>query len=268
MSSRPQARTPVTARVALAGLAVGAAGSSLMGPRILAGYVAVGLAVGVGLALNSFAGMGRSLPVLGGSLAVAYPLAAVEQGEGGILWAAALTLMVMAGAFVVRRPSSGVVGALAFSFAVVLHLGLLGSYLVLVSATGTRLLAALVLMMGGFEAAYGFAGSRFGPVSESATGAAYLNPVASLSGAAGCAAAGLVARLFLPNPPGVVSTIFLGLAVGIAAGLGHAAAAITSEDLDRGTEDVAIFDAGVFTLLNALLFATGAFYYGFRLYLT
>lgn len=268
MSLRPQARTPVTARVALAGLAAGAAGSSLMGPRILAGYAAVGLAVGVGLALSSFAGMGRVLPVLGGSLAVTYPLAVVEQGEDGILWAAALTLMVMAGAFVVRRPARGVVGALALSVAVVLHLGLLGSYLVLVAAMGTRLLAALVMMAVAFEVAYGFAGSRFGRVSERAPGAVYLVPVASLSGVAGCTVAGLVARLILPNPPGVVSTIVLGLAVGTAATLGHAAAAITSEDLDRRSHDFGNFDAGVFIFLNALLFATGAFYYGFRLYLT
>lgn len=268
MSTRPQAPTPVIARVALAGLAAGAAGSSLMGPRILAGYAAVGLAVGVGLALRSLAGMGRVLPVLGGFLVMIYPLAAVEQGEGGILWAAALTLMVMAGAFVFRRPVRGVTGVLALSVAVIVHLGLLGSYLVLVAATGTRLLAALVMMAVAFEAAYGFAGARWGRVTGHSSGAHYFNPPASLSGVAGCTAAGLVARLILPNPPGLVSTIVLGLAIGTAATLGHAAAAVTSEDLDRGAHDAGNFDAGVFTFLNALLFAAGAFYYGFRLYLS
>ncbi|CAN5884670.1 hypothetical protein BH23ACT12_BH23ACT12_01630 [soil metagenome] len=273
MSSRPQPRRPVTARVALTGLAAGAAGSSLMGPRILAGYAAVGLAVGVGLALNSLAGMGRVMPVLGGALAIAYPLAVVEQGEEGILWAAALTLMVMAGGFVSRRPVRGVVGAFAVSVAVVLHLGLLGSYLVLVAATGTRLLAALVLMAVGFEAAYSFARARTGPPggrtpAGSPGAASYLNTVPSLSGVGACAAAGLVARLFLPNPPGVASTLVLGFAVGTAAALGHAAATLASEDLDSETREVGVFDTGVFTFMNAMLFAAGAFYYGFRLYLT
>ncbi|MEX0790578.1 MAG: hypothetical protein WD178_07370 [Actinomycetota bacterium] len=273
MSSRPQARPTIVSRVALVGLFAGAAGSSLMGPRILAGYAAVGLAVGVGLTLNSFAGLGRLLPVLGGGLAITYPLAAVEQGEDGILWAAALTVVVMAAAFLVRRPAGGVVGALAVSVAVVLHLGLLGSYLVLVAATGTRLLAALVLMAVAFEAAYAVAVARSGqPGGRRPSGdlppASYLNPTASLCGVAACVAAGLLARLFLPSPPGIVSTIVLGLVVGTAAALGHAAAAITSEDLNSGEREVEEFDAGAFTFLNALLFAAGAFYYGFRLYLT
>lgn len=281
MSTRSQAPTPVLLRVALVGLAAGAAGSSLMGPRILAGYTAVGLAVGVGLAIYSVAGMGRILPVLAGGLAITYPLTAVEQGEGGILWAAALTLMALAGAFVLRGLGRGVVGSLALCTSVVLHLGLLGSYLVLIAVSGNRLLAALVLMVTAFEVAYGFVAARApDPIQARAvkgkpTGSgsrrrprpSIVNPKASLVGVAACAAAAQLARPFLPSALGILSSLTLGIAVGAAATLGHAAAAITSEDLESGPEGV-VLDPGAFTSLNALLFAAGTFYYGFRLYLT
>ena len=281
MSTRSQAPTPVLLRVALVGLAAGAAGSSLMGARLLAGYTAVGLAVGVGLTIYSL-GMGRVLPVLGGGLAITYPLAAVEQGEGGILWAAALTLMALAGAFVLRGLGRGVVGSLALCTSVVLHLGLLGSYLVLIAVSGNRLLAALVLMVTAFEVAYGFVAARApDPVTAGAavkgkqTGSgsrhrprpSIVNPKASLAGIAACGAAAQLSRLFLPSALGIVGSLTLGIAVGAAATLGHAAAAITSEDLESGPEGV-VLDPGVSTSLNALLFAAGAFYYGFRLYLT
>ena len=281
MSTRSQAPTPVLLRVALIGLAAGAAGSSLMGSRILAGYTAVGLAVGVGLTIYSVAGMGRILAVLGGGLAITYPLAAVEQGEGGILWAAALTVMALAGAFVLRGPVRGAVGSLALCTSIVLHLGLLGSYLVLIAVSGNRLLAALVLMVAAFEVAYGFMsarapeavptravkGKQAAPGSRRRPRPSIVNLRASLAGIAACIAAAQVSRLFLPSPLGIVSSLVLGIAVGAAATLGHAAAAVTSEDLEPGPEG-AVLDPGVFTSLNALLFAAGAFYYGFRLYLT
>jgi hypothetical protein len=266
-----QARTPAVTRVALAGLAAGAVGSSLLGPRILAGYAAVGLAVAVALALYAIGGGTRALPALGAVLVMAYPLAAVEQGEGGILWAAALTFIAMAGAYVRRGLGRDVVGSLAVGVAVVLHLGLLGSYLVLVAVSGNRLLGALVLMVVAFEAAHAVLVSRIvppeRPSSRGAPLSSFFDPKAALAGLAACVAASVLARLFLVSPPGLLSSVVLGVSVGAAATLGHAAAAATSEDFESGPLRVGGLDAGVFISLNALLFAAGAFYYGFRLYL-
>lgn len=272
MSTRSQAQTPVAIRVALAGLAAGAVGSSLLGPRILAGYAAVGLAVAVGLTLRAATGGSRLLPALGAALVMAYPLAAVERGEGGMLWAAALTFIGTAGAYVMRGLRREVVGSLAVAVAVVLHLGLLGSYLVLVATAGNRLLGALVLMVVAFEGAHAVAGA---PQPERPKGrrrtppspASLFDPRAVLAGVAACTAASLLARLFLPSPPGVSGSVVLGVVVGGAATLGHAAAAATSDDFGLGAKGMGGLDSGVFISLNALLFAAGAFYYGIRLYL-
>lgn len=269
MTMDSQARTPLVTRVALAGLAAGAAGSSLLGPRILAGYAAVALAVAVGLTLYMIGGGARALPALGAVLVMAYPLAAVERGEGGILWAGALTFFVMAAAYVMRGLGRDVVGSLAVGVAVVLHLGLLGSYLVLVAVSGNRLLGALILMVVAFEAAYAVVASR--APARRTTGAAstsFFDPRTALAGVAACVGASVLARLFLVSPPGLLSSVVLGVAVGAAATLGHAAAAATSEDFGSGAVRMEGLDTGVFISLNTLLFAAGAFFYGFRLYLT
>lgn len=271
MSMESRERTPGVTRAALAGLAAGAVGSSLLGPRILAGYAAVGLAVAVALTLYTIGGGARALPALGGVLVMGYPLAAVERGEAGILWAAALTFFGMSAAYVMRGLGREVVGSLAVGIAVVLHLGLLGSYLVLVAVSGNRLLGALVLMVAAFEAAYAVIASRTAAaLSRPRSGAppSFFEPRAALAGVAACAAASVLARFFLDSPPGLISSVVLGLAVGAAATLGHAAAAATSEDFEPGALHMEGLDAGVFISLNALLFAAGAFYYGFRLYLT
>lgn len=271
MSMESQARTPAATRVALGGLAAGAVGSSLLGPRILAGYAAIGLAVAVGLTLYAIGGGARALPALGAVLVMAYPLAAVERGEGGILWAAAVTFFGMAGAYVMRGLGRDVVGSLAVGVTVVLHLGLLGSYLVLVAMSGNRLMGALVLMVVAFEAAYGVLASRTLPPElppgRGAPLAWFFDPRAALAGLAACVVASVIARLFLVAPPGLLSSVVLGVAVGAAATLGHAAASATSEDFESGVLRMGGLDAGVFISLNALLFAAGAFYYGFRLYL-
>jgi len=271
MSMESQERTPVVTRAALVGLAAGAVGLSLLGPRILAGYTAVGLAVAVGLTLHVVGGRSGVLPALGGVLVMAYPLAAVERGEGGILWAATLTFFGIAGAYVMRGLGRDVVGSLAVVVAVVLHLGLLGSYLVLVAVSGNRLLGALVLMVVAFEAGHVFVAARSrAPARRSApagSGTSFFDPRAALAGVAACVAASVLARLFLTSAPGGFSSVVLGIAVGAAATLGHAAAAATSEDFGSGVPGVEGLDAGVFISLNALLFAAGAFYYGFRLYL-
>lgn len=264
MSSGSQMRSASLTRVALAGLAAGAVGSSLLGSRIFAGYAAVGLAAGVGLALFLLGTSGRVLPVLGAGLAMLYPLAASEKGEEGILWAAAATLMVLAAGYVARGLDRGVVGSLALSLAVVLHLGLLGSYLVLVAESGKRLLVALVLMVAAFEVAYGLLAGRRA-TGKAPKSRAIIDPVAAVAGVVACQAAALAARFFLESNMGYDSLLVLGAVVGGSAALGHASAAAASEDLlaNRAVR----LDPSVFTPLNSLLFAAGAFYYGFRLYL-
>ncbi len=263
MSSAPQMRSPALTRVALAGLAAGAVGSSLLGSGIFAGYAAVGLAAGVGLTLFLLGTPGRFLPVLGAGLAMLYPLAAIEKGEEGILWATAATLMVLAAGYVARGLNRGVVGSLSLSLAVLLHLGLLGSYLVLVVESGNRLLGALILMVVAFEVAYGLLAER-----RAAGGAAVnpvIDPVAAVAGVVACQAAAAAARFFLESNIGFDSLLVLGAVVGGSATLGRVSAAAVSKDLlSSGSGGL---DQGVFASLNSLLFAAGAFYYGFRLYL-
>lgn len=275
MDRGSQQRTPVSG-AALVGLALGAAFSSLLGYRIFAGFVAVGLGVGVALVLGALTPAGRPLALVGAGLAVLFPLAVVEQGEGGILWAAAAAGILLSAAFVMRGLRGGSLASLAVSLAAVLHLGLLGSYLVLVAAEGDRLLMALILMAGAFEAAFGLTAARTRPASPPGSGAGALgrqraprqpiNLKAVAAGIAACQAAALLTRLFLPSQLGLISLLVLGAAVGSGAGLGHVAAAAVVDDLD--SDRAAGIDVGVFAPLNALLFAGGAFYYGFRLYLT
>jgi hypothetical protein len=275
MSTRSQAPTPALTRAALVGLAVGAVGSSLFGPGIFAGFAAVAIAVGAGLTLSSLQTTGRVLPILGAGLAMLYPLAAIEEGESGILSAAAATLMVMAAGFVLRGAGRGVAGNLALFVAVVLHLGLLGSYMVLVAASGNRVLGALVLVVVAFEVVYTVVEDRTRPIartagkvrSRQAAPAPDLNLKAAVAGGAACAVAALGARLFMDPALGLFSSLVFGAAVGAAACLGRAAASAVSGELRSGSVR-SNFDPAVFASLNALLLAAGAFYYGFRLYLS
>ena len=276
MSTRSEAPTPALTRAALAGLAAGAVGSSLLGPGIFAGFVAVAIAVGAGLTLFSLDTTGPVLPVLGAGLAMLYPLAAIEEGESGVLSAAAATLIVMAAGFVMRGLGRGVVGNLALFVAVVLHLGLLGSYLVLVAASGNRVLGALVLVVVAFEVVYGVVAARTGqevepepprPSRRKPAPAPDLNFKAAAAGLLACVAAALAARLFMDPALGLFSSLVFGAVVGGAACLGRAAASAVSGELRSGSVR-SNFDPAVFASLNALLLAAGAFYYGFRLYLS
>jgi hypothetical protein len=274
MSTRSQAPTPALTRAALVGLAVGAVGSSLLGPGIFAGFAAVALAVGAGITLLSFE-TGRVLPILGGGLAMLYPLAVIEGGESGILWAATATLIVLAAGFVLTGVRRGVVASLAIFVAVVLHLGLLGSYLVLVAASGNRVLGALVLVVVAFEVVYRVVEGRTRPVAASGgkkrsrkpTPAADLNLKAAGAAVAACVVSALAARLVMDPALGLFSSVVFGASVGAAACLGRASASAVSGEMRSGSAG-AKFDPEVFASLNALLLAAGAFYYGFRLYLS
>lgn len=261
MPTGSQIPASATSRAALAGLAAGAVGASILGPRVFAGYAAAGLFSGVGLTLRSLGASGRFLPGLAAGLVVLFPLAASELGEEGILLAVAATLMVLAAGFTGRGLKRGAVGSLALSLLVVLHLGLLGAYLVLLAASGNRLLAGLFLMVAGFEVAYGLLAGRRDPK----TGRTAIDPLAVGGGIAACIAAALVASLFLNLNLGLDSFLLLGLVVGVSAALGHVSASGALEDLVGGREGAP--NARALAALNALLFAAGVFYYGFRLYL-
>ncbi len=282
MTPGSQTAPPVLTRAALAGLAAGAAVSSLFGVRIFAGFVAVALAAGVVLAFNALVEAGRIFSALGGLLAMLFPLAVAERGEGGIMLAGAASLMVLAAGYVVRGQRPPSLEGLAAGLAIVLHLGLLGSYLVLIAAAGNRLLPALVLMAAAFEMVYGVLAGRGSPASRLRqkpgqkhrrgrvipAGQRWIDIKAAIGGVLACQLAALGARFFLPSPPGVGSSVLLGGVVGAGAILGHAGAVAVSNDLRsrlRGRSGV--LDSAVFPHLNALLFAAGAFHYGFRLYL-
>ena len=274
MTPGSQTGSPAVTRFALGGLAVGAAVSSLLGAAIFAGFAAVALAVGVVMALESLLDSGRVLAVLAGLLTMLFPLAVASDGEGGILWAAAVALMVLAAGYVLRRQRPGALVALAVSLGLVLHLGLTGSFLVLVAAGGNRLLPALILMAAAFEVVYLVVSARGGTPAEQERGKAPgrgfgIDPRAALAGLAACQAAALGSRIFLPSPPGVVSSLVLGAVVASGALVGRLSAAAIAEDLgSRAGGRSSLVASGVIPHLNALLFAAGAFYYGFRLYLT
>lgn len=261
MPSGSQVPASATSRAALAGLAAGAVGASILGPRIFAGYAAVGLFSGVGLTLRSLGTSGRFLPGLAAGLVVLFPLAASEMGEEGILPAVAVTLMVLAAGFIGRGLKGGAVGSMALSLLVVLHLGLLGYYLVLLAASGNRLLGALFLMVAGFEVAHGLLAGRQSPRA----GRPAIDPVAAGAGVVACIASALVASLFLDFGLGLDSFLLLGAVVGAFAALGHVSASGAMEDLFGGR--VGAPNPRALAALNALLFAAGVFYYGFRLYL-
>ncbi|HVL50176.1 MAG TPA: hypothetical protein VM754_01570, partial [Actinomycetota bacterium] len=168
----------------------------------------------------------------------------------------------------------GALVALAVSLGVVLHLGLTGSFLVLVAAGGNRLLPALILMAAAFEVAHLLVSASRRRPAEQERGKAPgrtvgIEPRAAVAGLAACQAAALGSRIFLPSPPGVVSSLVLGTVVGAGALVGRLSAAAIAEDLgSRSGGRSSLVASGVIPHLNALLFAAGAFYYGFRLYLT
>ena len=276
MTPGTQARTPAPTRAALAGLGVGAAVSSLLGTGIFAGFTAVALAAGVMVALGSLATPGLFLSSVTAGLAILFPLAAAVEGEAGILWASGVSFVVLSAGYVFRGLRRHSLQTLSESLMVVLHLGLLGSYLVLVATLGNRLLVALVLMVAAFEAAYGILAARrdlsrdpqarrAGPPPQKPA-AALFPPLAVAGGVVACQVAALLTRFVLPSPLGVVSLLMLGAAVAAAAALGHAGAALVAEDLDWEPGRKGL-DPAVFGSVNALLLAAGAFYYGFRLYL-
>lgn len=282
MTPRSQAANPALTRTALAGLGVGAAVSSLLGVRIFAGFTAVALAAGVMMALGALGGPGMFLSSITAGLVMLFPLAAAEQGGPGILWAAGITFMVLSAGHVARGLHPHSLHMLSESLMAVVHLGLVGSYLVLVAELGNRLLIALVLMVAVFEAAYGLltlrqtakagppppAGRRGGRPTGKAPATGRTLPTAALGGVVACQASALLAGFFLPSPLEVVSLLILGTVVGAAATLGHAGAALVVEDLGWERDGRGGLDPGVFGSLNALLLAAGAFYYGFRLYLS
>jgi hypothetical protein len=276
MTPGTQARTPALTRAALAGLGAGAAVSSLMGPGIFAGFTAVALAAGVVMALGSLGAPGPFLSLVTAGLAILFPLAAAVEGEPGILWASGVSFVVLSAAYVLRGLRRHCLQMLSESLMVVLHLGLLGSYLVLVATLGNRLLVALVLLVAAFEAAYGILAARQdgkkrpparrGGSAPQKGAAALFPPLAVAGGLVACQVAALLTRFVLPSPLGAVSLLVLGASVAAAAALGHAGAAVVAEDLHRGPGRRGL-DPAVFGSVNALLLAAGAFYYGFRLYL-
>ncbi|HEX2054362.1 MAG TPA: hypothetical protein VHJ78_11640, partial [Actinomycetota bacterium] len=160
------------ASAALAGLILGVAVSSFLGVGILAGFVAVALAVGVFLALAQEGGGGKVVPGVSALSAMVFPLAVAELGEDGMLPAAAAGFAVLAAAHLLRGRRAGSLPALGLATGAVLHLGLLGSFLVLLTAEGNRLLPAMVLMAAAFETAYVTAAARTATTRPKAAGAA------------------------------------------------------------------------------------------------
>jgi hypothetical protein len=275
MTPGTQARSSALTRAALAGLGVGAAVSSLLGTGIFAGFTSVALAAGVTLALGSLGAPGVFLSAVTAGLAILFPLATAVEGEPGILWASGATFVVLSAGYVLRGLRRHSLQMLSESLMVVLHLGLLGSYLVLVATLGNRLLVVLVLMVAAFEAAYGLLTARQAAQERPPPGrrgpppqkpAALFPPRALLGGGGACCAAALLGRFVLPAPLAIVSLLVLGAAVAAAAALGHAGAALVAEDLEWQPGRKGL-DPALFGSLNAMLLAAGAFYYGFRLYL-
>lgn len=265
VNSRRQTQSPGLARFALAGLGSGAAVTSFLDIQLFAGFMAVAMGGGAFLAFRSLGLGGRIMPVIAAAVAMTFPPAVVEWGEEGMAVAMAGGFIVLAGSSVAGGLRRGALATAAVGVGLVVHLGLLGSFLVMIAVWGDRLLPALVLMVAVFELTYRSLATRLAPsAAGSGRPPPLLNLRAAMGGLVGCQVAALCGHFFLAAPVGVTSLLVLGTVVGCGAGLGHAGAAMVKQELSG---DSVGLGAGIFPFFNAALFAAGTFYYGFRLYL-
>lgn len=166
---------------------------------------------------------------------------------------------------------SGKIRSIGASLLIVFYVGMLGSFLILIRLVdqhGTRLTAALVLMISGYQAAR---------ILGESPSAASLNPslrgapswVGLVAGVAGCMIGALISLLFLEAPFSLGPMAALGLIVAISLVIGELAGLMIRSDSGINDREATLPGSGGLLLwLHPVLLGAPAFFYSFRLYLT
>lgn len=217
---------------------------------------------------------GAPVPEWGAPLAASlFAVFAASQGESGpitvgagiVLW---MLVLFVLGIFGVRSGKLRSIGsALLISF----YVGMLGSFLIfirLVAGHGTRLIAALVLIISAYQAGRILGeGSRGRSVTPALPEA--LGWRAVLFGVGASLAAGAISITFLKSPFTPANVLAIALIVGVSAVIGDLAGAMIRADSGISEREATVPGRGGFLLwLNPLLLGAPALFYSLRLYLT
>ena len=267
MSSRSTPAEVGSPYALLLAAGVGTAAAAWLDAWSFAGFVSAALGAAV------YASLARSPRVMrlpATACAVSFPLLVVQAGETGLLWAATISFVVLAGASIMRGLRPGLVASLALALLDVVYISSLGSHLVLIKdfRSGSQMVTAFFLMAGAYEAASALVVARRPErraTPKAARHKAWFDWRAGLAGALACEVVALGARMLIGLPLEMTAILILGLVVAAAAALGSAIGGLVAEDLGArlsGREVAALRH------LNAALVAAPAFYYGFRLYLS
>jgi hypothetical protein len=251
---------PVFVAAAVAGAALLA---SWIGSGVFVAFVAA-LAVGSSLDLARLLAR-REIKVatfLCAAWAAALVVVVYEFGISRLPVALALGLVVVGARFVAGGLRGGVLTSVASSVLVIVYVGFLGSFTALLrsGASGTRLIASLVLMLLAFGAVRAFVDSR----SRADRPAGW---TAFAAGTAASVVFAVVSLLFLPSVLGVRAMVSLGLIVGVAASVGEASGRMFRSGAGA-LEAVMPGSGGLVGRLGPALMAAPALHYGLKLYLS
>jgi phosphatidate cytidylyltransferase len=200
---------------------------------------------------------------------VALPLSASLWGESGLGVAIGITIAGVMALILFAGRRSRFLASLSITTLFVFYLGLTSAYVVLVreSPLGHRLLAILLLMVGGYHIGRWAGTLRLrGPsvvpsLAESATWPALAGALVTTLIVA------LVGNLLVPV--GIVAMLALGLIVAVAAAIGDLANVLLVENLGVTKRESWVPGVGGLTSrLATLLLAAPAWYFGLKLYLT
>lgn len=243
------------ASIALLALFCGAvAAGSLMGVSGVLVVVAV-VAVVAAMEVSSGARASGTKVV---SMAVAagagmLPVVARFRGEGGLLEAVAVLIIVLGAMHVIRSPRERVTVSVSTEALFAFLLGAAGAYLVLLAARpdGQRLLVIIGAMVLAVRAA-SYAIDRTGRRS-----------IGHAGGAAASVAVGLAASLLFASDLGTAELVIVGAVVAGAASLSSVAADMIRAEVSGG-RSLGVASAA----LEPFLFGAPAFFYAVKLYLS
>lgn len=203
--------------------------------------------------------------------ALAFPTIAYWMGESRIGLAAALVVIGITAANVIRglRPDS--LRRLSGTIFGAVYVGFLGSFAILVRQTvdGEQLVLALAVMLAGYHAGSWLGNAKLGGAEIMPS----LSPTSTWWGAvfgfAGALLGSFVALTFMKPPFEPSTAIALGAIVATGAVFGRLGGRMVRFDLGLSELRTSVPGlGGIFARLDTLIVTVPAFYYGFRLYLT
>jgi len=166
---------------------------------------------------------------------------------------------------------SGRIRSIGATLLIAFYVGMLGSFLVLIRLIdehGPRLVAALILMVVGYQGARVLGEARSGAsLNASLPGApSYIGLIA---GVGGCMLGAFISLLFLHAPFSFPPMAALGLIVAISLVIGELAGLMIRSDSGINDREATLPGSGGLLLwLHPVLLGAPAFFYSFRLYLT